>query len=82
MRVERPTDEVQILIRPAARVVDPVRNRVVDSGCYTLVLLNVEGNELRESSSLLSWEKAVATARLFSGEQVAEALKWWDRKPP
>ena len=77
-----PADEVQILLRPAARIVDSVRGQVSLSGRYYLVLLDREDRELCCSCSHYEWEEAVKIAFLFKGKSEIRAMKWWERKRP
>jgi len=81
-RIELPADEVQVLMKPAARVADRVTKEVVDSGLYWLVLLDRGGQELLRSTKKYSWEGVVALAGLFRGKDPDTAKKWWDRKRP
>jgi hypothetical protein len=76
---EAPADEVQIVIRPAARIVDPARQQVVDAGKYHVVLLDRTGAVLRRGTSKLTWEEAVQRAHLFRGKTAAAAAEWWER---
>lgn len=79
---EPPADEFQILIRPAARIVDPVSGQVWLSGRYYVLLLDRDDQTVRLSSEHYGWEDALKTAALFRGKPTAEALKWWERKRP
>jgi hypothetical protein len=76
-----PADEVQILIRPAARIVDQVTGQVSDTGRYYLVLLDREDEEIIASMENYTWDKALKLAELFKGKDKARALEWWRRKP-
>jgi hypothetical protein len=79
-RDDIPTDEVQILIRPAARVVDRVKEQRALEGRYWLVLLDRDDGELRRSSQHYTWEEAARLGRLFVGKDNATALKWWKKR--
>jgi hypothetical protein len=77
---EMPADEVQVLIRPAARIVDRVTGNVALAGRYYLVLLDQGDSEICASSNDLSWDDAVKLATLFKGKDTPRALEWWRRK--
>jgi hypothetical protein len=77
---ELPADEVQILIRPAARVVDSVAGRIWDADRYFVVLLDRRDHELCMSKSHYPWDEAVKLALLFKGKTEDRALEWWKRK--
>jgi hypothetical protein len=79
---EYPADEVQVLIRPAARIVDPVRQQRVLDGRYWLVLLDRSGAEIESSLDHYSWDDVVSLARLFRGKPAEDARRWWARKKP
>jgi hypothetical protein len=74
-------DEVQVLIRPASRIVDRTNGRVAHSGSYFLVLLDREDQEIRCSVQCYSWDEAIQLAGLYKGKTVEQALLWWERKP-
>ena len=76
---EGPTEEVQILLRPAARVVDSITGRSILEGRYYLVLLTPEGLELRHSEEHYEWEDALRRASLFRGKEIGHAARWWDK---
>jgi len=79
---EEPADEVQVLIRPAARIIDKVTQKRGMEGRYWLVLLDRANIELLRSSAHYSWDEAVAIGKLFQGKGVSRALEWWERKRP
>jgi hypothetical protein len=79
---ERPADEVQILIRPAARIVDSVTGQLADDGKYRFILLDRDGGTVEQSSNLYTWEEAVALGRLFRGKTVERAREWWGKRRP
>lgn len=79
---EEPADEVQIVLRPAARIVDKVKGQRGLEGRYWLVLLNRSGEEIRKSSHHYSWDEAVNLGKLFRGKDVSKALEWWTKKFP
>ena len=81
-QLEVPADEVQVLLRPAARVSDQVTGQVTLEGRYWLVLLDRNGEELRCSSETYSWEDAVSLGKLFKGKSEVRAQEWWNRKNP
>lgn len=77
-----PTDEVQVLLRPAARVVDRVKGQRALDDRYWLVLLSREGQELRKSSKHYAWDEAVSIGKLFRGKDPTRAMEWWARRSP
>jgi hypothetical protein len=79
-RVEEPVDEVQVVIRPAARIVDRVRQQVAGAGTYRLVLLDRTGKELVHSDMAYSLESVSSLARLFAGKAPSAALALWARR--
>lgn len=79
---ESPSEEVQILLRPAARIVDKVTGRVWQSGRYFVALLDRADRELCVSSAHYSWDDAIRLAALFKGKDESRALEWWRRKEP
>ncbi len=79
---EEPADEVQIVLRPAARVVDRAKGQLGLEGRYWLVLLDRAGAELCSSTAHYSWEQAIRLAELFRGKSPDRALQWWNRRSP
>ena len=79
---EFPADEIQVLLRPAARVVDRVTGQVRDGGKYFLVLLDHADQELRTSRERYTWDEVVQLALRFRGKDRKRALDAWDLKPP
>jgi hypothetical protein len=79
---EEPSDEVQLLFRPAARIVDKVKGQTALEGRYWLVLLDRAGEILCRSDSHYPWEEIMKLATLFRGKSSATALEWWQRKSP
>lgn len=77
---ELPADEVQLLIRPAARIVDRVTGAVSNSGRYYLALFDSSDRELCSSSEHFTWDEAVKLAWFFKGKNASRALEWWRRK--
>jgi hypothetical protein len=77
-----PADEVQVLIKPAARIVDAAREQRVLEGRYFVALLDRSDAVIEVSEKDYDWEDAIALARLFRGKSAAEARKWWARKKP
>jgi hypothetical protein len=77
-----PADEVQVLLRPAARVVDRVKGTVHNSDRYFLVLLDRSDEPLRVSAEHYGWDEALKLALLFRGKDTVRALQWWKRRFP
>jgi hypothetical protein len=79
---EQPADEVQIVLRPATRIVDRVTGKTWDAGRYFVALLDRADQELCVSSEHYTWEEATKLAGLFKGKDESRALDWWKRKAP
>lgn len=79
---ELPADEVQILLRPAARIVDSVTGQVWLSARYFVVLLDRADQEICVSMEHYSWDESIKLAELFKGKDKARALEWWRRRSP
>jgi hypothetical protein len=79
---ELPADEVQVLLRPAARIVDRVTEKVWLTGRYFLVLFDRTDRELCVSKEHYTWDQAIKLAGLFKGKPESRALAWWKRKAP
>ncbi len=79
---EAPADEVQVVLRPAARVVDRVTGRIWNSDRYYLVLLDREDRPVLESTGDYSWDEVIELAALFRGKTLDSARKWWERRAP
>jgi len=79
-RVELPVDDVQILISPAARVIDPLRAQRVLDGRYYLSLLDKSGREICASKENYDWDAVVKLAAFFRKRSVELALAWWKKR--
>lgn len=79
---EFPADEVQILISPAKRIVDVIKNQTIHDHQYWIALLDSYGIEISRSESMYSWDETVSIGGLFRGKSLQEAQKWWSRKKP
>lgn len=78
--VEIPSDEVQVLLRPAARIVDRVTGSQWGRGRYFIVLLDHTDQEIGVSKDHFSWDEVLKLASLFQGKDSKSALEWWKRK--
>jgi hypothetical protein len=78
---QQPADEVQIVLRPAARIVDRVTGQTQHQGRYFVALLDRADQELCVSTEHYTWEEAVMLANLFKGKDASRAMDWWRRKP-
>lgn len=81
-RIEKPVDDVQVLLSPAARIVDDVKGQRILNDRYLLSLLDKTGAELCSSQENYSWDEVVKLALLFKGKSVEDALRWWSRRKP
>jgi hypothetical protein len=79
-RVEPPVDDVQILISPAARIVDPLRAQRVLDGRYYLSLLDKSGREICASKEHYDWDAVVKLAAFFRKRSVELAWAWWKKR--
>lgn len=79
---ELPADEVQVVLRPAARIVDAARGQVWHAGTYWLVLLDRADVELCVSRERYSWDDVIRLAGLFRGSSRERALLLWQRRRP
>lgn len=79
---ELPADEVQVLLRPAARIVDRVTGALTYAGRYCVVLLDREDRELCASTQHYSWDEAVALAGHFKGKDTTRAIERWRQQAP
>src|SRR5688572_26726715 len=60
-----PADRVQLLLRPAARIVDRVRGTIWYGERYYVALFDRADRELRTSEKQYTWEEAIALAAVF-----------------
>lgn len=76
----KPVDEVQISIRPAGFVSDPVTKQVALPKRYRLIIsdLAADKGEL-ESALTYTWEDAMKAAEKFQNLSVAQAWQLWSR---
>ncbi len=58
-------DDVQIIFRPAVRIVDPVKGQVAGRGRYYLVITDLDGQEERISRISYTWVEVCHHARNF-----------------
>jgi hypothetical protein len=77
---ELPADEVQVLLRPAARIVDPVIGKLWLTGRYYLVLLDRADQELCVSREHYTWDELIRLASQFRGKSETVAMDWWNRR--
>lgn len=78
--IMRPIDAVQILIRPAAVLSDPVRGTMRFEGQYRLTLLDRDGAVILESASTLPWDAAIRMAAIFRQRSESEARELWQQR--
>jgi hypothetical protein len=71
---------VQILISPAARVIDRVRRQRILDRRYYLSLLDKSGTELCASRDHYDWDTAVKFAAFFKDKSIEQALAWWAKR--
>jgi hypothetical protein len=79
-RVESPVDDVQILISPAARVVDSLKGQRILEGHYYLSLLDKNGREICASKEHFDWDTVIKLAAFFRKRSVEFALAWWKKR--
>jgi hypothetical protein len=78
--LETPSDEVQVLLRPAARIVDRITGSEWGKGRYFIVLLDCNDQEIGVSHNHFSWDEVLKLASLFKGKDKKSAMEWWKRK--
>ena len=64
---ERPVDDVQITMRPAARIVDEIKGQVAWKGKYYVVISTFGSSSELVSRNVYAWEDACLFARKFEG---------------
>ena len=79
-RIELPVDDVQVLISPAARIVDRLREQRILDGRYYLSLLDKTGSALCFTKESYEWDAVVKLAAFFRGKSVQHALEWWRKR--
>ena len=79
-REEPPADRVQLLLRPAARIIDSVTGRVRFADRYVVVLLSRDDAELCSSEKQYAWDDAVALAALFKECDERQAVELWKER--
>lgn len=77
--IEVPVDEVQVVIRPAGRIVDEATGQRILDHLYWLVLLDRQGVEVKISSETYSWDEAAKKGRVFRGKSNSKACDLWDK---
>jgi hypothetical protein len=79
-REEFPVDDVQILISPAARIVDEVKGQRILDGRYYLSLLDKTGKEVCTSKEHYDWDTVVKLTAFFRKRSIEMALTWWAKR--
>jgi hypothetical protein len=79
-RVELPVDDVQILISPAARIVDQLKRQRILDRRYYLSLLDKSGKELCASKEHYDWDAVVKLSAFFTNKTIEQALAWWAKR--
>lgn len=76
---ERPVEDVQITMRPAARIVDELKGQVAWKGKYYVVIS--ESGALSElvSRNVYAWEEACLFARKFEGRNFEWIKKYFSK---
>jgi hypothetical protein len=79
-RIELPVDDVQILVSPAARVIDKCTGQKTLNGHYYLSLLDRDGNVICTTRDHHEWEKMLSFVSFFRDKSVESALSWWKKR--
>lgn len=79
LKKEKPLDQVVIIFRPAARVVDPVKNQKGFEDKYYLVFRNIEETEELVSEQLYSYSEAINSAQKFNKRSWEWTKEWWEK---
>lgn len=82
LRKDRPLDEVQITLRPAAVIADEVKNQIIGAGKYWFVLSDAEGGNERVSEHAYLWREVLDLAEKFHGHSKEAAWAIWDKMQP
>jgi hypothetical protein len=77
-----PVDKVQITLRPAAVIVDPIKNQVIWERHYWLVLADIGNTEELVSENRYLWREALALAEKFQGRSRESAWSLWNNLKP
>jgi hypothetical protein len=75
--VEYPVEDVQILISPAARIVDSAKGQRVLDGRFHLSLLDRAGATVVTSRDHFDWDAVVKLAAFFRVKSLEQAQSWW-----
>jgi hypothetical protein len=75
----RPVDSVQITLKPAALMVDEVKNQIVWERHYWFIVSDIEGNEVHQSARPYLWRDALGLAEKFQGRSKASAWELWQK---
>ena len=68
-----PIDHVQVTIRPAGRLVDPVKGQYAFENKVQIVVSDMQGAWGYQSQQLYSWQEAEAVVRMFELRSLAQA---------
>lgn len=80
LQKEYPVEDVQILISPAARVIDDLKQQKIMEGLFDLSLLDRNGVEKFRTRKPYSWNQIIGFASFFQGKNMEDASIWWERR--
>ena len=72
-------NRVSVVIIPAARIVDVVKNSVGHESEYLLKIQSADATQFMQSSKTFAWDEAVAKAGLFRNTTWEQATNRWQR---
>jgi hypothetical protein len=78
----RPIDLVQIMLKPAAVLVDTFTNQIQYEKEYWLILSDIEDIEKLVSSRPYLWREVLSLAEKFQGRSKASAWELWGKIKP
>ena len=68
-----PIDHVQVTLRPAGRLADPVKGQYVFDNKVQIIVSDIQGSWEYQSKKLYSWREAEGVIRLFEKRSLAQA---------
>lgn len=68
-----PVDQVQVTIRPAGRLVDPVKGQYAFENKVQVIVSDMQGSWEYRSQQFYSWREAEAVARMFEKRSLAQS---------
>ena len=73
-------DCIQVTLRPAARVVDEVKNTIGFEGLYYIIISDLAETWQRTSKGYYSLDEIIPIMKILEKRPSDWAIKYWDRK--